>query len=83
VKITADDCRSCGACCVANGDGGDVLAHGYADLTLEDVERMTPHETRPDICRTFKVGGDICRDARRSAADNLESCSNLTRKGLL
>lgn len=45
-KITDADCRSCGACCVANGDGGDVLAHGYADLSSEDVERMTPHVRR-------------------------------------
>ena len=45
-KITDADCRSCGACCVASGDGGDVLAHGYADLSSEDVERMTPHVRR-------------------------------------
>jgi hypothetical protein len=29
MKITDADCRSCGACCVATGDGGDVLAYGY------------------------------------------------------
>jgi Fe-S-cluster containining protein len=110
VKITEADCRSCGACCVANGDGGDVLAHGYADLTSEDVAQMTPHvrrqlhaifigsETRyatrakqlasgdvgcqylrgtpgqrcscsiyanrPDICRRFRAGSAMCREAR-------------------
>lgn len=45
-KVTEADCRSCGACCVADGDGGNVLAYGYADLTSEDVDRMTPHVRR-------------------------------------
>ena len=111
-KITDADCRSCGACCVANGDGGDVLAYGYADLTDKDVARMSPHvrrqlkeifiggetryathakrlpsgasacqylrgtpgqrcscsiyDTRPDVCSKFRVGSEICRDARRA-----------------
>jgi Fe-S-cluster containining protein len=33
------------------------------------------YESRPDICRQFKVGGDVCRDARRRAADDLEDFS--------
>jgi len=37
VKITCDDCRSCGACCVGSMDDG----HGWADCTEEDVVRMT------------------------------------------
>jgi len=56
MKITADDCRSCGACCVANGDGGDVLAYGYADLTSEDVERMSPR-VRSQL-QEIVVGGE-------------------------
>jgi len=113
MKLTAADCRSCGACCVANGDGGDVLTYGYADLTSDDVERITPHvrrqlhelfiggetryatrakqlasgalgcqflrgtpgarcscsiyETRPDVCRKFRVGGVPCKLARLAA----------------
>jgi Fe-S-cluster containining protein len=117
VKITEADCRSCGACCVANSDGGDVLTYGYADLTEEDVERLSPHvrrqlhenliggetrratrakelssgvlacqylrgtpgqrcscsiyDTRPEICRTFRVGGTTCKLARLAAAATL------------
>jgi Fe-S-cluster containining protein len=42
VKITEADCRSCGACCVADGNGGgDVLAYGYADLSAKDVARLS------------------------------------------
>jgi Fe-S-cluster containining protein len=110
-KITADDCRSCGACCVSgNPTGGDVLDYGYADLTDDDVARMSPrvrsqlqqifvggedryatrakqlptgqyacqhlrgtpgrrcscsiYDTRPEICRKFRVGGESCRAAR-------------------
>lgn len=113
MKITEADCRSCGACCVATGDGSEVLAYGYADLTSKDVERLTPHvrrqlhdlciggeqryatrakqltsgevgcqylrgtpgvrcscsiyETRPEVCRKFRVGGTNCRAARHAA----------------
>jgi Fe-S-cluster containining protein len=56
MKITPDDCRSCGACCVANGDGGDVIAYGYADLTSEDVERMSPHVRRQ--LHDLSIGGE-------------------------
>ena len=56
MKITGADCRSCGACCVANGDGGDVLAYGYADLTSEDVDRLTPH-VRRQLHELF-IGGE-------------------------
>jgi Fe-S-cluster containining protein len=55
-KITDADCRSCGACCVASGDGGDVLAYGYADLTSKDVALMTPH-VRRQLLETF-IGGE-------------------------
>ena len=121
LKITADECRSCGACCVSNGNGADVLAHGYADLTDEDVAKMSPHvrrqlhtfdlgdstryataakelasgdvgcqylrgtpgercscsiyDTRPKICRDFRVGGEICRAARRALDLNQRSSS--------
>jgi len=111
-KITADDCRACGACCVAATDGGDVEAHGYADMSPKDVARVSSHvhrqllkihvggetyystkakklptghhacqylrgtptdrcscsiyDTRPDVCRHFRVGGSVCKDARRA-----------------
>lgn len=39
VKITGDDCRSCGACCVGGFDDGA----GWADCTAEDVVRMSRH----------------------------------------
>jgi len=55
-RITEAACRSCGACCVANGDGGDVLAYGYADLTPEDVVRMSPH-VRRQLHELF-IGGE-------------------------
>jgi Fe-S-cluster containining protein len=110
LKITAADCRSCGACCTTDEGGGDVLAYGYADLSTEDVARLSPrvraqlhdlsvggerryatrakqlpagacvcqhlrgtpgqrcsctiYETRPEICREFRVGGLRCREAR-------------------
>jgi Fe-S-cluster containining protein len=41
VKITAADCRSCGACCVAGGSGEGVRDHGYADVTPDDAARMS------------------------------------------
>lgn len=57
LKITADDCRSCGACCVSgNPSGGDVLDYGYADLTTKDVARMSPH-VRYQLQEIF-VGGE-------------------------
>lgn len=56
VKITGADCRSCGACCVASGDGGDVLAHGYADMTPEDVARQSPHVRRQ--LHTLLIGSE-------------------------
>ena len=37
IKITGDDCRSCGACCVGGLDDG----YGWADCTPEDVARMS------------------------------------------
>jgi Fe-S-cluster containining protein len=115
LKITSEDCRSCGACCVSAGSGGDVLDYGYADLTPEDVDRVsdrvrrqlheidvggetryatrakqlpsgayacqhlrgTPgqrcscsiYETRPEICRSFRVGGSTCKLARQALAE--------------
>ena len=36
-KITDEDCRSCGACCVGGFDDG----YGWADCTEEDVVRMS------------------------------------------
>ncbi len=50
------DCRSCGACCVSAGSGTDVLDHGYADLTDEDVERLSPRMRR-QLHEVF-VGGE-------------------------
>jgi Fe-S-cluster containining protein len=35
-KITAADCRFCGACCLGGDEG-----QGWADCTVEDVLRMT------------------------------------------
>jgi Fe-S-cluster containining protein len=39
VKITAEDCRSCGACCTSESD--EVVVYGFADLTSADVARMS------------------------------------------
>jgi Fe-S-cluster containining protein len=39
VKITGDDCRSCGACCVGGFEDGE----GWADCTEEDILRMSRH----------------------------------------
>lgn len=62
MKITDADCRSCGACCVANGDGGDVLAYGYADLTPEDVARQSRHVRRA-AARTLHRRRNATRNA--------------------
>lgn len=48
--------RSCGACCVADGDGGDALAYGYADLTPEDVARVSTRVRRQLF--EFFIGGE-------------------------
>ena len=53
VTITADDCRSYGACCVS---GSDVIDYGYADVTAEDVARLSPR-VRRQLHETF-VGGE-------------------------
>jgi len=63
MKITDADCRSCGACCVATGDGGDVLAYGYADLTSEDVARVSTRVRRQLF--EFFIGGET-RHATRA-----------------
>jgi Fe-S-cluster containining protein len=42
IKITSDDCRSCGACCLGGFDDG----YGWADCTEEDVVRMSPSVRR-------------------------------------
>ena len=56
VKITEADCRSCGACCVASGDGSEVLAYGYADLTSEDVAQLS-RRVRGQLYELF-IGGE-------------------------
>ncbi len=117
MKITEADCRACGACCVSAGSGSDVLDYGYADLTDDDVSRVstrvrgqlheilvggetryatkakqlpsgtlacqylrgTPgkrcscsiYDTRPEVCRTFRVGSQMCKLARLAAASTL------------
>lgn len=35
-EITANDCKSCGACCIGGDEG-----QGWADCSAEDVMRMT------------------------------------------
>jgi len=35
-KITGEDCRSCGACCIGGMDDGE----GWADCSEEDILRM-------------------------------------------
>lgn len=56
MKITAADCRSCGACCISTDSGTDVTIYGYADLTEEDVARVSPH-VRQQLHKIF-VGGE-------------------------
>ena len=56
VAITSDDCRSCGACCVSGHKNPDVIDYGYADLTTEDVERLSPHVRRQ--LHEIVVGGE-------------------------
>ena len=34
---------------------------------LDAAGRCGIYETRPHVCRTFEVGGELCRDARRRA----------------
>lgn len=76
MKITETDCRACGACCVASGDGGDVLAYGYADLTSDDVTRLSPRVRRQ--LHTFFVG-DETRYATRAKqlASGAVGCQHL------
>lgn len=76
LKIAEEDCRSCGACCVANGDGGDVLAYGYADLTSEDVARMTPYVRRQ--LHDLSIGGEARFATRaKQLASGAVGCQHL------
>jgi uncharacterized protein len=45
-KISADDCRSCGACC-----GPPYVADHYIDLTDTDVARLSTHYKRAHVKR--------------------------------
>ena len=75
MKITGADCRSCGACCVAHGDG-DVLEYGYADLTSKDVARMTPH-VRRQLLETF-IGGETRHSTQaKQLASGAVGCQHL------
>ena len=76
MKVTDADCRSCGACCVANGDGGDVLAHGYADLTLEDVARQSRY-VRGQL-HELSIGGETRYATRaKQLASGAVGCQHL------
>lgn len=55
-KLTAADCRACGACCVACGNGDDVVRYGYADMTSEDVARVSPRVR--DKLLAIYIGGE-------------------------
>lgn len=57
LKITQDDCRSCGACCISTDANPYVLDYGYADLTAKDVARMSPH-VRRQLNETL-IGGEL------------------------
>lgn len=61
--IDAVDCRSCGACCVSGGDGTNVIDYGYADLTTEDVAKLSRHVRRQ--LQEISVGGET-RHATRA-----------------
>jgi hypothetical protein len=76
MKITEADCRSCGACCVAAGDGGDVLAYGYADLARKDVARMSPGVRRQ--LHEFFIGGETRHATRaKQLASGAIGCQHL------
>lgn len=55
-QLFTKDCRSCGACCVSAGSGTDVIDYGYADLTDEDVARLSRHVRRQ--LHVVSVGGE-------------------------
>jgi Fe-S-cluster containining protein len=57
-KITGEDCRSCGACCLGGLDDG----RGWADCTVEDVKRMTA-QVRAQLV-SIKYGSWIHTEAR-------------------
>jgi Fe-S-cluster containining protein len=76
IKITDADCRACGACCVASGNGGDVLAYGYADLTDKDVERMSPR-VRKQLHEIF-IGGETRHATKaKQLASGALACQHL------
>lgn len=56
VAITSDACRSCGACCVSAHNSPDAIDYGYADVTTEDVARLSRH-VRRQLHESF-VGGE-------------------------
>lgn len=66
-KITAADCRSCGACCVSVSP--IVLSHGYADLTVDDVSQLSRHVRR----QLHQVSFDDAPTQHRTAAKELSS----------
>jgi len=57
-KITGEDCRSCGACCVGGLDDGG----GWADCTEADVIRMS-RNTRARLV-PIRYGGFIFNEAQ-------------------
>lgn len=53
-KMTAKDCRTCGACCA-----GGYADDGWADCTVEDVRRMSRHVRARLVTSSFKSGVEI------------------------
>lgn len=76
MKLSPEDCRTCGACCVAVGDGSDVLTYGYADLDDDDVRRMSRH-VRGKLLTIF-VGGETRQATRaKELASGAFGCQHL------
>ena len=69
MRITADDCRTCGACCVSGGDGKMVRDHGYADLTIDDVGQLSRHVQR----QLYEISFDDAASVFRTKAKQLPS----------
>ena len=77
MTITAADCRSCGACCVAGGTGETVRDHGYADLSINDVGQLSRHVQRQLHEISFDDGPSIFRTKAKRLPSGQYACRYL------
>ena len=66
MKLTKEDCLSCGACCFfgkynagKKWEGLEVGENGWC-IHHDKEKKCTIHEERPQVCRDFDIGCEEC-----------------------